>query len=71
MNYVEQDKFLRDLSQNLKQALGYLEEGDTTKAKGFLQGTIKAIKDTRNENLKIQKRTNQILDGMEYKRNCR
>lgn len=71
MNYVEQDKFLRDLSQNLKQALGYLEEGDTTKAKGFLQGTIKAIKDTRNENLKIQKRTNQQLDQMEYKRNCR
>ncbi|VFB17224.1 Uncharacterised protein [Urinicoccus massiliensis] len=71
MNYVEQDKFLRDLTQNLKQALGYLEEGDTTKAKGFLQGTIKAIKDTRNENLKIQKRTHQILDEMEYKRNCR
>ncbi|EGS30483.1 conserved domain protein [Peptoniphilus sp. oral taxon 375 str. F0436] len=71
MTYLEQDKFLRDLSQNLKQALGYLEEGDTTKAKGFLQGTIWAIKDTRNENLKVQKRTNQILDEMEYKRNCR
>lgn len=67
MNYVEQDKFLRDLTQNLKQALGYLEEGDTTKAKGFLQGTIWAIKDTRDKNLKTQKRTNQILDEMDYK----
>ncbi|MBS4872239.1 MAG: hypothetical protein KHZ78_05325 [Peptoniphilus sp. oral taxon 375] len=71
MNYLEQDKFLRDISKNLKQALGYLEEGDNTKTKGFLQGTIKAIKDTRDKNLKIQKRTNQQLDQMEYKRNCR
>ena len=71
MNYVEQDKFLRDISKNLKQALGYLEEGDTTKAKGFLQGTIWAIKDMRNENLKIQKRTNQQLDQMDYRRSCR
>lgn len=58
MNYLEQDKFLRDVSKNLNQALGYLESGEAHKAKGFLQGTIKAIKDTRDKNLKIQKRTN-------------
>ena len=71
MNYLQQDKFLRDISKNLKQALGYLESGESHKAKGFLQGTIKAIKDTRDKNLKIQKRTSQQLDQMDYKRNCR
>ena len=71
MTYLEQDKFLRDISQNLKKALGYLEEGEAHKAKGFLQGTIKAIKDTRDKNLKVQKRTNQQLDQMDYKRSCR
>ena len=71
MTYLEQDKFLRDVSKNLNQALGYLETGEEHKAKGFLQGTIKAIKDTRDKNLKVQKRTNQQLDQMEYRRNCR
>ncbi len=68
MTYLEQDKFLRDITKNLKQALSYLEDGENHKAKGFLNGTIKAIQDTRDKNLKLHKRTNQQLDQMEYRR---
>ena len=35
MTYLEQDKFLRDITKNLKQALSYLEDGEDHKAKGF------------------------------------
>lgn len=71
MTYLEYDRFLRDISKNLKKARGYMEEGSMGLAQGQLEGTIQAIKDVRDKNLKKRRDIDKALDQFDYRRSHR
>lgn len=65
---VEQDKLLRDIACNIREAIGLMDQLRDGEARGVLEGTCKAIKDIREKRIKRQRETDKVLDRMDYDR---